>query len=701
MIIRARAYPLLGALLTVACFISLLSWQLAGAAATTTSRASAIASRASAIGHTAKISLSLNIAADASRRADRALVASARATGLCQLARPHDCKSDERAVQRAGEQLAAAEQHLAQLANSDAGSGARASAVAVPKLSVSGQTLDWTLVHGVKTYVGVRQIGNGGHEYAVIDGTSFTPPPVLGSTVRYSVRAATSGSAWATPVSITYQTQSINTKAAPHVTVSGETLSWNKIGNVNTYVGTRKIPGREAQYEVVNGTSATPAAVPGASVQYSVRTDVAGSVWATPATVSYAADTPKTEAPKTEPPRTEEPKTETPRAETPKAELPKTEEPKVEAPKIEEPKTEPPKAEEPKAEPPKTEEPKTEEPKTEEPKTEPPKTEPPKTEEPKTEPPKAEEPAASGFEPGLNAGTNMTLDVNGSVALGAKIVRIAFESNVTAAQMEPVIAGYAAKNIRVLPLFSFYGSMPTPTEARDLANWAKAYGPGGTYWASHPTNKEPIESIEFGNETSYGYQYGGEEATSPVYAARAETYAIRFKEAAEAIGATGIKVGLLAQADNWTGNWVKSMYHAVPSLSSYVAGWTIHPYGVGWQTRLQDLISQTAAQGAPSTIPIDITEWGLSTDNGRCLSENYGLNRCMTYGEAATTVTNTVAEMRQMLGSRLHMFLLYSVRDQAVTGTSTNRESYFGALQHELQPKGAYTTAIQALLASH
>ena len=85
-------------------------------------------------------------------------------------------------------------------------------------------------------------------------------------------------------------------------------------------------------------------------------------------------------------------------------------------------------------------------------------------------------------------------------------------------------------------------------------------------------------------------------------------------------------MGLLAQADNASGNWVKSMYHAVPSLSSYVAGWTIHPYGVGWQTRLQDLISQTAAQGAPSTIPIDITEWGLTTDNGRCLSDNYGLN---------------------------------------------------------------------------
>ncbi|HLL91753.1 MAG TPA: hypothetical protein VK252_02345 [Solirubrobacteraceae bacterium] len=651
--IRARAYPFLGALLTIACAASLLSLQAAGAAPATT------APRASAMGHAAKISLSLNAAANASRRADRTLVSNARATGVCLLAHPRGCTREKRSVQRAGMRLTAAEARLAALANSGAGRGARASAVGVPKLSVAGQTLNWTAVSGVHTYLGVRHIPGRGYEFAVINATTFTPPPVLGTTVSYSVRAAVDGSSWATPVSIAYPAQTVNTKAAPQITVSGQTLSWNRIGDVNTYVGVRQLPGQEYQFEVINGASATPPVVPGTSVLYSVRTDVEGSAWAAPVTLSYPAEKTSsstgsgtgggstgsgtTESPKTEPPKTEEPKTE------------------------------------------------------------PPKTEPPKTEEPPhtEEPPKTEETPASAFEPGLNAGTNMNLDVNGSVQLGAKIVRIAFESNVTAAQMEPVIAGYAAKNIRVLPLFSFYGSMPTPTQARNLANWAKTYGPGGAYWSSHPTNPEPIQAIEFGNETSYGYQYGNEEATTPAYAARAETYAIRFKEAAEAITSTGIKVGLLAQADNWTGNWVKSMYHAVPSLSSYVAGWTIHPYGVGWQTRMQDLINQTAAQGAPATIPIDITEWGVATDNGRCLNDNYGLNKCMSYNEAASTVTNTVSEMRKMLGNRLHMFLLYSVRDQAPTGTSGEREAYFGALQKELQPKGAYTTAVQALLASH
>jgi 3-methyladenine DNA glycosylase Mpg len=54
-----------------------------------------------------------------------------------------------------------------------------------------------------------------------------------------------------------------------------------------------------------------------------------------------------------------------------------------------------------------------------------------------------------------------------------------------------------------------------------------------------------------------------------------------------------------------------------------------------------------------------------------------------------------------MLGSRFGMFMLYQVRDQQVTGTSTEPEAYFGALQHQAQPKGAYTTQVQELLASH
>jgi hypothetical protein len=312
--------------------------------------------------------------------------------------------------------------------------------------------------------------------------------------------------------------------------------------------------------------------------------------------------------------------------------------------------------------------------------------------------PISESPASTTtFQTGIDSGTNMTLDLQGSVLLGAKLVRIEFPIETTPAQMESVIGGYAAKGIRVLLLSTFRGTLPTPAQAQSLAAVAKTYGPGGTFWATHAGDQAAVQSIEFGNETSYGYQYG-DAAGDASYRERAENYARRLQEAAEAISATGIHVGLLAQADDWTGDWVNGMYAAVPNLSRYVAGWTIHPYH-HWRSRMEDLLEQTAAHG-DTTIPIDVTEFGLPNDNGRCLEEDGEYNPCVSYGEAASILRGTVSEMRQMLGSRLGMFILYQVRDQEPTGTSTDSELYYGALQHELQPKGEFTTAVEELLAS-
>jgi hypothetical protein len=312
---------------------------------------------------------------------------------------------------------------------------------------------------------------------------------------------------------------------------------------------------------------------------------------------------------------------------------------------------------------------------------------------------KSEPPSSTvAFQPGINSGSNMTLDVQAASLLGAKLVRIAFPIETVPSEMETVIAGYAAQGIRVLPLAVFDGTLPTPTQAQALASWARTYGAGGSFWAGRSGTQLPIQSIEFGNETSYGYQYG-DSAGERSYQERAENYARRFKEAAVAISSTGIDVGLLAQDDDWTGDWMNGMYAAVPDLSKYVAGWTIHPYH-RWRPRMEALLEQTAAHGAPRSIPIDVTEFGLPTDNGNCLGEDEEYNGCMSYTEAANTLQSTVSEMRQLLNGELGMFLLYQVRDQRGTGTSTDDEYFYGALQHELQPKGAFTTACQKLLAS-
>ena len=77
--------------------------------------------------------------------------------------------------------------------------------------------------------------------------------------------------------------------------------------------------------------------------------------------------------------------------------------------------------------------------------------------------------------------------------------------------------------MRVLPLAGFPArTLPTPEQApepRELGQglWTRR----GSFWANRSDGALAIQSIEFGNETSYGYQYG-DSAESPSYTASRE-----------------------------------------------------------------------------------------------------------------------------------------------------------------------------------
>jgi hypothetical protein len=252
--------------------------------------------------------------------ADHVLVADAKRLKLClQASHNHKraCSADRRALQRAGGRLANAERRLARLGR--AGRRAAKSAILTqdprqaPTLTVSGQTLQWTRVAGMNTYVYVRKVAGQPDQYSVVSGTSLTPPPVPGQTVRYSVRTTAWWSAWATEKSITYPpagqpVPAPDRQAAPTLSVSGGTVSWSKVADVTTYVFVRKVPGQPDQYSEVSGTSVTPPAVPGATVRYGVRTAVEGSAWAPEVAIVYAPSSP-TPTPPTTPPATTPPPT--------------------------------------------------------------------------------------------------------------------------------------------------------------------------------------------------------------------------------------------------------------------------------------------------------------------------------------------------------------------------------------------------------
>lgn len=314
----------------------------------------------------------------------------------------------------------------------------------------------------------------------------------------------------------------------------------------------------------------------------------------------------------------------------------------------------------------------------------------------------ASAPGAGTFTPGLVASG---ADAGAIKWLGADVVRVEFDIGTPVSQMRQSIGAITGAGARPLLLAGFQGRMPSVAEAQNLASWAAEFGPGGRFWAGRSDGRLAVHQIEFGNETSYGYQYGDGYGDSS-YASRAELYATRFSQAHSAIAMTNRSVGLLAQADDGgsgSANWVNHMFDAVPNLGTMVDGWTVHPYGPRdrWQPKINRLIMQTSARGASSRIPIDVTEWGISSDNGASLSDNYGWPVNTTYTQAASALHDSVAAMRldPAIGPRLRLFIIYAAHDLGTPRSSGDRERYFGVLQANLAEKGAYTAEVRQLFA--
>jgi hypothetical protein len=585
------------------------------------------------------------------KQADRAVVRAAVRLAACQGSSetiPARCIKLNVQLQSAGRKLSAAQKRLKTPARA---ASAASWSLKAPTLSVAGTTLSWTKVGKVTTYVLVAKRAGAADAYSVVNGTSTTPPAIAGATVAYSVRTAVTGSAWSKTATIKYpaaptapstQDGTAARLAAPVIKVSGTTLSWAKVADVDAYEFVTKVPGQADRYDVVRGTSVTPPAVAGKTVRYGLRALVTGSAWAAEVSISYPAAT-GTTAPTTGTPAT---------GTAPAAPAPSTGTTT-------------------------------------------------------TTPPTGSSTPRAGFEQGLVSGSAITWQLPFMQSLGTKHVRMEFDINTSVATMTPIVAGYAKAGIKPLLLATFNGRTPTDAEARNLASWATAFGPNGTARQADWAAGTAVTEIEYGNETSQPWQYPSINSdpnwpSSTAYAALAQAYAKTFKTAAVGVKAANSGVGLLAIADvpaRWA-SWTDNMYKAVPDLASYVKGWTIHPYGPGWQLAIDDALAKAAQHGAANDIPVYITEFGFATDNGRCLSDNYGWDKCMSYDAAASTLKSTIGAMKARYASRLAALYLYSASDLSNSGATTDREAYFGALKLDRTTKGSYTTEVKAELAA-
>lgn len=460
-------------------------------------------------------------------------------------------------------------------------SSATAAPTDAPQMTLRGQTISWPLVDGTVTrYVFVRKVPGLADQYYNLTCTTnpceHTPAPAWGLTVRHSVRTNVTNSRWASPeVAITYQART----DAPVLSVSGTTIRWSRVADVDRYVLVTKVPGQADAYSTVTCTTTpcetTPPAVPGVRVNYGMRTDVTGSSWATEVAIAYP----------------------------------------------------------------------------------------------------------SALEIGITGTPDwLTMLTAGIDAVDARIVRLDAARMTTTTAKDNAIATARAAGARPEILYSDRSTSPATIRADALR-----YGPTAT-------STLPLLYVELGNEDSYSYK--GATVTT------ARTYGDQVEAVADALVGTGVKI--IVQADdanyNATTNWVANMYSTFPDMDSHsaVGGWVIHPYGTDYLTRINRLITQTTAQGAPADFPIFVTEFGLSTDDGNCLSDNYGWNACMTYAQAGSTMTSVVDDVRANAPAVKGWYIYHEI-DAVAHGVNTDRESYFGVLKRDGTSKPGYTDVVAYL----
>jgi len=234
-----------------------------------------------------------------------------------------------------------------------------------------------------------------------------------------------------------------------------------------------------------------------------------------------------------------------------------------------------------------------------------------------------------------------------------------------------------------------------------IPDWAAAVGPNGTWYQQHPEWASlAVTHIEMGNEWFYNYRGG-------INQAKCQQYARAFRDTAVAVKAKNPNVGLLFMTDidnqgtTPYNNMVDWFYQAVPNIHDYMAGVTFHIYGPPGGSnvfpKMQDVLNRMASHGAPNTIKIWVTEDGVASDNGRNLTDNYGWPTNQTYAQAGAALRQKLSAVlgHATIGPRMAVWTNYQAHDQQPTGTTNEREAYFGVVQSNQAAKGDITQSVR------
>jgi hypothetical protein len=167
--------------------------------------------------------------------------------------------------------------------------------VPTPTLSVSGETVSWEALGSESFYeIAISNaprgaVGRTTHYLSIPrqpgEAQSYTLALEPGQTVYVGV-SANNGPNWSAQEAVVTAGPPV-----PQLGVKGETLTWVAIPGVSKYtLATIRNPDstRETTYQVVTGTSYTPAPLPGQSVNYGLSASVPGAApWAQEVTITY------------------------------------------------------------------------------------------------------------------------------------------------------------------------------------------------------------------------------------------------------------------------------------------------------------------------------------------------------------------------------------------------------------------------------
>jgi polysaccharide biosynthesis protein PslG len=254
--------------------------------------------------------------------------------------------------------------------------------------------------------------------------------------------------------------------------------------------------------------------------------------------------------------------------------------------------------------------------------------------------------------------------------------------------------------LAAVPGWAGRGGFAIPADPGGFAGYVarvvSRYGPGGSFWRLHPrVPYRPATWFEIWNEP-YLPQFsdGGADPAA---------YARLFKAAAIAGRAANPRAKFLISADTVgigpDGQeipWVEGMYAAVPDLTSYFDGVSVHPYSApnspaiytpGGDTRFQfrriEQLRQALVSRGAAAKPFWITEIGWST----CPDQAEG---CVSEGLQAQYTKQVLDAVRTKYGAWVRAVFIYNYRDPPASRDPSNKESWFGLIRRNGTPKPAW-----------